>query len=60
MVRAGIEYNIGSRSSVLIEALYNIGKAKRNVNETVAGLPVWDEVDLTGLGFRAGLRLEFF
>ncbi len=60
MVRAGIEYTIGSRSSVLMEAFYNIGKVKRNVKETVEGLPVWDEVDVSGLGFRAGLRLEFF
>lgn len=60
MVRAGIEYTIGSRSSVLLEAFYNIGKVKRNVEETVEGLPVWDEVDVSGLGFRTGLRLEFF
>ena len=60
MVRAGVEYVIGSRSSVILEALYNIGKVKRNVEETVEGLPIWDEVDVSGLGFRAGLRLEFF
>lgn len=60
MVRAGIDYNIGSRSSILLEAFYNIGKVKRNVENTVQGLPVWDEVNVSGLGFRAGLRLEFF
>ena len=37
-----------------------MGKTKRNVDETVKGLPVWDEVDISGLGIRAGLRLEFF
>ena len=60
IVRAGVEYTIGSRSSVILEALYNIAKVKRNVDETVQGLPIWDQVDVTGLGVRAGLRLEFF
>ena len=60
ILRAGIDYSIGSRSSILIECLYNMGKTKRNVDETVKGLPVWDEVDISGLGIRAGLRLEFF
>ncbi|MFH1941582.1 MAG: hypothetical protein ABIL68_05715 [bacterium] len=60
MARAGIEYAIGSRSSIILEALYNIGKVKRNVKETVEGLPIWDEVDVSGFGFRAGVRLEFF
>lgn len=60
MVRAGIEYTIGSRSSLILEAFYNIGKVKRNVEETVKGLPIWEEVDMKGLGFRTGLRLEFF
>jgi len=59
-IRAGAEYSIGSRSSVLLEAIYNIGHVRRNVDETVRGLPIWDEVDITGLGVRAGLRLEFY
>jgi len=57
--RAGIEYNIGSRSSVILEAFYNNCQVKGN-KEKKEGLPVWDEVDVSGLGFRAGLRLEFF
>ena len=60
VLRAGIEYTIGSRSSLMLEAFYNIGKVKRNVEETVKGLPIWNEVDMSGLGFQAGLRLEFF
>lgn len=60
VVRAGIEYNLGSRSSVVLEGIYNGGKVKRNKEETIQGLPVWDEVDVSGLGIRAGLRLEFF
>lgn len=60
LIRAGIEYSIGSRSSVLLEGIYNIGHVRRNVDETVKGLPIWDEVDITGLGVRAGLRMEFY
>ena len=60
MLRAGIELAIGSRSSLFVEGFYNIGKVKRNVEETVKGLPIWEEVDVSGLGCRAGLRLEFF
>jgi len=59
MARAGIEYNIGSRSSLLIEAFYNSCKVKGN-KEKKQGLPVWDEVDVSGLGFRAGVRLYFY
>lgn len=59
IARAGIEYTIGSRSSVILEAFYNNCQVKGN-KEKKEGLPVWDEVDVSGLGFRAGLRLEFF
>ena len=59
IVRAGIEYNVGSRSSVFAELFYNNCKAKGN-EEKIEGLPVWDEVDISGLGFRGGIRLEFY
>ena len=54
---AGIEYLVGSRSSVLIEALYNSCRVTKDINEQGT---IWSEVDLSGLGFRAGLRLEFY
>ena len=56
---AGIEYNLGLRSSFILEAFYNSCHVKGN-KEKREGHPVWDEVDVTGLGFRGGLRLEFF
>jgi len=58
IARAGIEYGIGSHSSLILEAFYNSCKVKGN-KEKELGFPVWDEVDVSGLGFRAGLRLEF-
>ncbi|NQT27872.1 outer membrane beta-barrel protein [candidate division KSB1 bacterium] len=54
---AGIEYLVGSRSSILLEAFYNNSKVTKDINESGS---IWREVNLTGLGFRAGLRLEFY
>ena len=53
----GIEYLVGSRSSVIAEVLYNSCKVTKDINEQGT---IWSEVDLSGLGFRAGLRLEFY
>lgn len=57
--RAGIEYLLGSRSSIVIEAIYNAAKVRGNKDKSL-GLPVWNEVNVTGLGIRTGLRLEFY
>jgi hypothetical protein len=57
--RVGGEYQIGSRSSLRLEVFYNACRVKGN-EEKKEGLPVWDEVNVTGLGFRGGLRIEFY
>ncbi len=57
--RAGLEYLLGSRSSFIVEAYYNGCKVKGNKSEQ-AGLPTWDEVNVTGLGIRGGVRLIIF
>jgi len=59
MARAGMEWAIGSRSSVELEAFYNSCKATGGKKE-VDGIPTWDEVDMSGLGFRAGVRVELY
>ena len=56
MLNAGILYQIGSRSSILAELGYNGSKVSR-AKDTVAGLPVWNEVNVSGFMFRVGLRL---
>lgn len=56
--RGGIEYNLGSKSSLIVETFYDLGKVKRNLDESIDGLPRWDEVDLGGFGFRGGLKME--
>jgi len=55
MLDAGLRYRVGSRSSLLFEAFYHNSAVKRNKTNSPAGLPVWSEVDLSGLGFRFGL-----
>ena len=56
---AGVEYGIGSRSAVMAELFYNHGVLKGD-EEMKAGLPSWKEVDVSGLGVRAGVRFHFF
>lgn len=55
LVDTGLRYRLGSRSSLLFEVFYHHATVKRNKEESAAGLPVWSEVDLSGLGFRFGL-----
>jgi hypothetical protein len=55
LLDAGLRYRVGSRSSLLLEAFYHNSAVKRNKTNSPAGLPVWSEVDLSGLGFRFGL-----
>jgi len=59
MVHGGIEYTIGSRSSLIIAAFYNSCKPRGN-KEKREGSLTYDQVDVSGLGLRAGLKLEFY
>lgn len=58
--RGGIEYELGSRSSLLIEAFYDLAKVSRNLDDSTDGLPRREEVNLGGVGFRAGLRMMLY
>jgi len=54
----GLLYQTGSRSSFLAELFYDGTKVSRDKkNET--GAPVRYEVDLSGFGFRIGVRMGF-
>ena len=56
MLNAGVLYQIGSRSAILAELGYNGSKVSR-AKDTAAGLPVWNEVNVSGFMLRVGLRL---
>ena len=55
----GILYRLGSRSQLIGEVFYMGSSPKRNRERTAEGLPVWQEVNLSGLGFRVGLRIGY-
>ena len=59
MARAGIEYAIGRRSAVIMEVFYNNCRVSSDA-EKKTGLPVWNEVSMSGFGIRGGIRLDFF
>jgi hypothetical protein len=59
MARAGMDCAIGSRSFFSLEAFYNNCKVKGNKKE-IEGLPTWDQVDVSGIGLRAGVRVLLY
>jgi len=56
LVAAGITYRIGSRSSFIAEAFYDGSKVSREKKGETSGLARY-EVDLSGFGVRAGIRM---
>ncbi len=58
ILSAGIVYRIGSRSSFMVEALYDGTKVSRD-KKNEAGTPTRDEVNLSGFGIRVGIRMGF-
>ena len=60
LVNGGVLYRIGSRSAFLGEVFYNGATVHRGKGKTTEGLPIWEEVNLSGLGVRFGIRLGFF
>lgn len=58
IVSGGVMYRVGSRSSFLAEIFYDGTKVSRDKKDEV-GAPVRYEVDLSGIGFRVGIRMGF-
>jgi len=56
----GFMFKLGRRSSLFIEALYSSAEVSRDRSETPQGLPVWDQVDLSGFGARIGVSMGLF
>lgn len=55
---AGTNVNLGDKSSIGIETYYRSAKMKANVDETELGLPIYDELDMTGFGAQIGLFMN--
>jgi len=52
----GFQQRLGSRSAFIGEVFYHNAIVKRGETKDSEGLPVWSQVDLSGFGFRGGLR----
>mgnify|MGYP001196558279 FL=1 len=55
---AGASLGLGEKSSLGVETYYRSAKMKANVDETELGLPIYDELDMTGFGVQAGLFMN--
>ncbi len=55
---AGLYYFVGSRSTVVANIFYNGSKVSRGTDEKVAGLPVTERVNMSGLGVRLGIKMD--
>ena len=55
---AGASLVLGEKSSIGIETYYRSAKMKANVDETELGLPIYDELDMTGFGAQIGLFMN--
>jgi len=58
LLSGGIAYRVGSRSSFIAEVYYDGTKVSRD-RTAEQGAPVRYEVDLSGIGFRLGVRMGF-
>jgi opacity protein-like surface antigen len=53
----GAEYQMSPHTGFTLEGFYNGCKTKRD-GDGESGLPTWEEVDISGFGFRVGLVLR--
>ncbi len=56
-LEGGAMYRIGQRSWFFGEVFYNSATPSRNKNKNAQGLPTWEQVDISGVGVRLGVRL---
>jgi hypothetical protein len=55
---AGLQLKLGNDTALYAEGFYKRSRVRRNQKEITEGLPVFEEVDLSGLGIRMGIALE--
>jgi len=55
---AGFYYRVGSRSTLIAEALYNNCIVSRDISNPKHSLPMSERVNLSGIGIRIGVELD--
>ncbi|GAB4340581.1 MAG: hypothetical protein Kow0037_26550 [Calditrichia bacterium] len=56
----GVGFAISSSANLFCDLFYNSSKVKRNKKKNEIGLPSWEELDVSGLGFRIGISIVGF
>ncbi len=57
---AGVGVQISSSANIFIDGFYNGSRVKRNQDTNEDGLPIWEELDISGPGIRAGVSIVGF
>jgi len=55
----GLGIEISSKSVLFVDAFYNGAKVKRG-EDVIAGLPTWEELDISGIGLKVGVSIVGF
>ncbi len=58
-VSAGLGFAISSSGNLFVDAFYNNSRVRRNQN-VVENLPVWEELDISGIGVKIGVSIVGF
>ncbi len=56
-ISTGLSYKLGSRSKLFGEIIYNGGAMTRDKKKTDTGI-TWEEIDMSGIGLRAGIEFR--
>ena len=53
----GLGLGISQTGLIFADLVYNVGTAKTGTEATQGGLPTYDEISMTGFGFRVGINI---
>jgi hypothetical protein len=56
----GVGFAISTSANLFLDGIYNGSKVKRNESTNENGLPIWEELDISGLGIRVGVSIVGF
>ncbi|RMG64526.1 MAG: hypothetical protein D6715_09615 [Calditrichaeota bacterium] len=59
-VSGGLGIAISSSGNFFVDLFYNGGQLRRNQQTSPLGLPTWEELDVSGLGLKAGVSIVGF
>ncbi len=57
---AGLGFEISSSANFFVDGFYNGSTVKRNSKTNDEGLPIWEELNISGFGVRVGISIVGF